>query len=1105
MQTSNPTSKSRKTTPLKSSAQRESKKLKALSNLVKHSLPENTPPNIYPKVTTYCLNLIYSRLFTTQFRKIDNYTNYIQQKLLTHDKTNPFLTPHEVETRYERVNTLILKLSKVKVIKKKKEFIKLFGLLSYTDLSDYSLILRHMKEKNIVGLQKYEDFVSKDENYRNEKLLMLIERKKKLQAEQFHLKLESKMEEERKSFFRVGDKKDAVIVDFQDKQELYFQVLKTLRYGESEYIKKNPQSGEFQLVMNIQLQRQSVKLALEICEMSNVLGFFRAYLEQFNEGSMQEEHPFTSNGPVDQYQLRRLFSSKKDRHSSKTLSLFVQTVENFYNQFMRLIDELLNESTFDLTPSQGKVHVSKLSTPSKTIQNGHQFTTPSTRVSSNPFTPNEEHLKVDKKSTYSMLKLHALVQREMPKLIQLSNIVQACNQLDNCQILTPLSAFSNTGLVDLRLVSRYFIEQVQPPLFEYLLNFLNFGELDDKFEEFFIWNIRDMGFKVMQRGGIKAILEENNLFEPKNSSKFQIKNSYYLNQKDVSNEPGKDLIGQGKGWDSNILLEKARVPKYIGQELAQIMMDIGTMIRFFKSMELDKFQFKQKKATSKPDGKKKRRTKEDRRKEKLEGAMELETIPEEKDLRQIDIEKLTFDQINPLKHLCNEPIKQRLSLHYQKYSSQIVKAYIQKAQLSEIFEFIHRAFLFKNGDFADEIIHKMDDLLSKPAEEVYFHEVMPLFKQVTMDSSMGKSNKFTPFMEYFGVDLLLKTEGDCGWDIFCMNYRFPELLKPVMDGEMELMLQRLNLFLIKLRRIYYKMNELWLKMKQVIKSNDILKTSYNLVLRCNHMRTQMAQFITNLNSYIFYEVIASEYQIFTSKIDECESLPHLRSIVFTFLSNLLCKCYIQAPPVELTSSGPSNNQKNMFYPSKASTLYPNITKLLKTLDQFVVTYEKIHDCLYDASGSVNRYFNHKACKSLIYRAWYTWDRQYFEFLHSLGALNNLEDLIDTLTSNGQGLGIFRDGHKHGKKEFSLKNEEIGGGLGNGLAGEGRFKFDFNDYFYDSYNKRINDEFFRRVNDENKRKKVVQGMVQEDMSLENNGHVRNNAWNRNGRRHTFEDL
>lgn len=55
------------------------------------------------------------------------------------------------------------------------------------------------------------------------------------------------------------------------------------------------------------------------------------------------------------------------------------------------------------------------------------------------------------------------------------------------------------------------------------------------------------------------------------------------------------------------------------------------------------------------------------------------------------------------------------------------------------------------------------------------------------------------------------------------------------------------------------MNEVWLKMKQVIKANDILKTSYNLVLRCNYFRTQMSQFITNLNSYVFYEVIASEY------------------------------------------------------------------------------------------------------------------------------------------------------------------------------------------------------------------------------------------------------
>ena len=150
--------------------------------------------------------------------------------------------------------------------------------------------------------------------------------------------------------------------------------------------------------------------------------------------------------------------------------------------------------------------------------------------------------------------------------------------------------------------------------------------------------------------------------------------------------------------------------------------------------------------------------------------MELETIPENIPfVGKIEIEKIEFDQINPMAHLCNEPIKQFLSLHYDKYSSQIVKAYIQKAELTEVFDFLNRTFLFKNGDFADDLIHKMEGLLSKPAEEVYFHEVMPLFREVTEQSSIGKNRTFDKFIEHFGVDLLLKTDGDIGWDVFCLN------------------------------------------------------------------------------------------------------------------------------------------------------------------------------------------------------------------------------------------------------------------------------------------------------------------------------------------------
>ena len=84
-----------------------------------------------------------------------------------------------------------------------------------------------------------------------------------------------------------------------------------------------------------------------------------------------------------------------------------------------------------------------------------------------------------------------------------------------------------------------------------------------------------------------------------------------------------------------------------------------------------------------------------------------------------------------------------------------------------------------------------------------------------------------------------------------------------------------------------------------------------------------------------------------------------------------------------------------------------------------------------------------------------------------------------MTNTGKGLGIFKDGHVHDKREFSRKNEEIGGGLGNGLAGEGRFKFDFNGYFTDFYQVRIENEYFKRVNLENKKLEKQAYIIQEE--------------------------
>lgn len=44
-----------------------------------------------------------------------------------------------------------------------------------------------------------------------------------------------------------------------------------------------------------------------------------------------------------------------------------------------------------------------------------------------------------------------------------------------------------------------------------------------------------------------------------------------------------------KNWDSDVILEITKVPAYIGEEIAEIMLDIGTMIRFFKMAGLESY------------------------------------------------------------------------------------------------------------------------------------------------------------------------------------------------------------------------------------------------------------------------------------------------------------------------------------------------------------------------------------------------------------------------------------------------------------------------------------------------------------------------------------
>ena len=124
------------------------------------------------------------------------------------------------------------------------------------------------------------------------------------------------------------------VVALDDKQDLYFQVLRVIKHGQSEYIKRNPATGEFEFSLNLKLQNQSTKLARLICETRNVVEYISAFLDQFVESKMEFESNSSGGSKrdsgttqVDFYGINQTFSLRKHRKASQTQEIFIERIQ----------------------------------------------------------------------------------------------------------------------------------------------------------------------------------------------------------------------------------------------------------------------------------------------------------------------------------------------------------------------------------------------------------------------------------------------------------------------------------------------------------------------------------------------------------------------------------------------------------------------------------------------------------------------------------------------------------------------------------------------------------------------------------------------------------
>lgn len=344
----------------------------------------------------------------------------------------------------------------------------------------------------------------------------------------------------------------------------------------------------------------------------------------------------------------------------------------------------------------------------------------------------------------------------------------------------------------------------------------------------------------------------------------------------------------------------------------------------------------------------------------------------------------------------------QFSIIDKKYSQELKIAFIKETKFIEFMDFLNKVFFMKNGDFIDSLIFKLDPILVKEASEVHFHDVMPQFRELLENSSLIRIDN--SFLNTTGIKIYEKTPGDTGWDVFSLETQVNDTLRTIFDDEMELKTIRMSHFLLRIRRAFYRMNQIWLEQKQILKRDDLLLSATRTIFKCNMIRNHMSQFLQNLNSYIFYEVIEAEWQKFKIKILESDSLDRVKQDLSLYLDKLLNKSFL-------------NNLGDK------KEIHDTIKALLSHCESIWKAFKKIQKSLFLGDGSTNQHFPVKSSTKLIDGLWKEYERSYYVFLKLIG-----------------------------------KNDDFKGTA---------FKFDFNYFHSTSYEKREAREYFEKLRKETK--------------------------------------
>ena len=329
-------------------------------------------------------------------------------------------------------------------------------------------------------------------------------------------------------------------------------------------------------------------------------------------------------------------------------------------------------------------------------------------------------------------------------------------------------------------------------------------------------------------------------------------------------------------------------------------------------------------------------------------------------------------------------VNENIDLIHKLINEEIVKLIFNKFKFNSNLESINKYLLLGQGDMMQTLIESLFEELDKPANTILIHNL-----ESCLENAIKASNsdiKDPENIKKLNVILLNSSQGDLGWDIFCLEYNVQLPLKVIFSSKLLKDYLKIFLFFWKIKRIKYgQINHLWKKIKNINYNSNKNNTSIKKLIRTSIIFNQeIVHFITNLHNYFSLEVLETQFKKLKLDLSKVKDLDELIKKHKIFVENIKKQCLL--------------DDDNKIIIIKISEIFDIILKFKKVFD---VLYSFTYEINYENNYNFTRIKNIEEYVKQIDNLYSEYKNKIIEFIQILELLgkNNIKYLAMKLDYN----------------------------------------------------------------------------------------------------------